>query len=280
VLAVAMESMSTMPYLASAQLRWSGARRGNIELVDGWQDGSLDPICEMNMGQTAEKVAKEFGIDRGDQDAWAVRSHARAARAWAEGAFASEVVAVDVDGARLDADETYRTDSTLERLAQLKPSFAADGTVTAGNASQMGDGAAAFVVLSPAAAERHGVTPQGRIESFAAVGVDPTMMGIGPTAAIPAALAGSGRDAGEVELWEINEAFASQIVQNVRDLGLDEELVNVNGGGLALAHPTGQSGCRLVVTLLHELRRRDQSLGVVSLCVGGGQGVAMVVERL
>jgi acetyl-CoA C-acetyltransferase len=277
VLTVAAESMSTMPYLAPYTLRWEGVRRGDIVLKDGWADGGTDPICGMTMGETAEKVAREFGVSRADQDAWSARSHQRLARAWESGAMAEEVVPVP---ALLDRDETVRPDSTPERLARLKPSFAGDGTVTAGNASQMADGAAALVVAGAEAVDRLGLTRLGRIIGFAAVGVDPTMMGIGPTHAIPLALKRAGLAIADIDLFEINEAFAAQIVQNVRALGLDEDRVNVNGGGIALGHPTGQSGARLVVSLLHELRRRDARYGVAGLCVGGGQGIAAVIERV
>ncbi|MER5605854.1 thiolase family protein [Micromonospora tulbaghiae] len=275
-LAVAAESMSTMPYLAPYTLRWDGVRRGDVLLQDGWRDGGTDPICGMSMGETAEKVAREFGVSRADQDAWSARSHQRLARAWESGAMAQEVLPLD----ELDRDETVRPDTTPERLARLRPSFTGDGTVTAGNASQMADGAAAVVVASGEAVRRHGLTPLGRIVGFAAVGVDPTMMGVGPAEAIPLALRRAGLTVGDVDLFEINEAFAAQIVQNVRALGLDEERVNVNGGGIALGHPTGQSGARLVVSLLHELARRDGRYGVASLCVGGGQGIAAVIERM
>ncbi|KAB1910256.1 thiolase family protein [Micromonospora tulbaghiae] len=275
-LAVAAESMSTMPYLAPYTLRWDGVRRGDVLLQDGWRDGGTDPICGMSMGETAEKVAREFGVSRADQDSWSARSHQRLARAWESGATAQEVLPLD----ELDRDETVRPDTTPERLARLRPSFTDDGTVTAGNASQMADGAAALVVASGEAVRRHGLTPLGRIVGFAAVGVDPTMMGVGPAEAIPLALRRAGLTVGDVDLFEINEAFAAQIVQNVRALGLDEERVNVNGGGIALGHPTGQSGARLVVSLLHELARRDGRYGVASLCVGGGQGIAAVIERV
>jgi acetyl-CoA C-acetyltransferase len=238
----------------------------------------------MNMGETAELVAERYGIEREVQDAWSARSHARVAEAWKSGRYADEVVPVEVEWegneVRLDRDETFREDSTPEKLAKLRPSFKADGTVTAGNASQMADGGAAVVVASAAAVEELGLRPVGRLRSFAAVGVEPAVMGIGPTEAIPKALALAGASKEEIDLFEINEAFASQIVQNVRTLGLDEEIVNVNGGGIALGHPTGQTGCRLVVSLLAELGRREEKLGVASLCVGGGQGAAAVLERV
>lgn len=280
VLAVAVESMSTMPYIAPSSLRWEGVRRGDITLYDGWRDGGTDPICGMNMGQTAERVAKRFGVSREAQDAWAVRSHQRVAQAWDEGRFDAEVMPVVTDDVELHQDETFRRGSTVEKLSGLRPAFVSDGSVTAGNASQMADGAAVVLVANGATVERHGLRPMGRVRAFAAVGVDPTIMGIGPTAAIPAALERAGLETDDIGLYEINEAFGAQIVQNVDALGLDPDRVNVNGGGIALGHPTGQSGCRLVVTLLHELARRDERLGVASLCVGGGQGIAAVVERV
>lgn len=279
-LAIAAESMSTMPYIAPYTLRWEGGRRGDITLADGWRDGGTDPICGMNMGQTAEKISREYGVARQAQDEWSARSHDRVRRAWEEGRFPQEVVAVETEAGSLDRDETYRSDSSVDKLSRLRPSFESDGTVTAGNSSQMADGAAAIVVASGEAVERHGLRPLARMVSFAAVGVDPTVMGIGPTAAIPLALKRAGLAVGDVDLFEINEAFAAQIVQNVRELGLDEERVNVNGGGIALGHPTGQSGTRIVVSLLHELERRDGRYGVASLCVGGGQGIAAVFERV
>jgi acetyl-CoA C-acetyltransferase len=280
-LAVATESMSRMPYLGSHELRWGGVRRGDIVLRDGWQDGGTDPVCGLTMGETAERVAEAYGISRERQDAWSLRSHERVADAWRAGRFDDEVIGVPLpDGSALDRDETFREDTNLEKLTSLRPSFLADGTVTAGNASQMADGAAALVVASGDAVRAHGLEPVARLRSFAAVGVDPTMMGIGPTQAIPLALASAGISLDDVELIEINEAFAAQIVQNVEQLGLDEERVNVNGGGIALGHPTGQSGCRLVVTLLAELGRRNARMGIASLCVGGGLGVAAVIERI
>jgi acetyl-CoA C-acetyltransferase len=279
--ALAAESMSTKPYIAPYTLRWEGVGRGDVTLADGWRDGGTDPLCELNMGQTAELVAERYGISREDQDAWALRSHQRVAAAWADGRFDGQVVPVPLeDGGSFDRDETFRTTSSPEQLAKLRPSFVPDGTVTAGNASQMADGAASVVLASAEVVAAHGLRPLGRLRSFSAVGVDPAVMGIGPTEAIPRALKAAGLAAGDVDLFEINEAFGAQIVQNVRELGLDEDRVNVNGGGIALGHPTGQSGCRLVVSLLHELTRRDAAIGVVSLCVGGGQGVAAVIERV
>ena len=280
VLVVAGESMSRMPYLASHELRWEGVRRGDIALVDGWRDGGTDPICGLSMGQTAENIAKRHDVTREEQDAWSVRSHERVRAAWEAGHFLKEVVPVTLDGGLFERDETFRTDATLEKLASLKPAFVSDGTVTAGNSSQMADGAAAVLVMSVAAARRYGLKDVAKLRGFAAVGVDPTRMGIGPDFAVPKALEVAGLSASDIDLYEINEAFAAQIVHNVRELKLDEDAVNVNGGGIALGHPTGQSGVRIVVSLLHELARRDQQFGVASLCVGGGQGVAAAVERM
>jgi acetyl-CoA acetyltransferase family protein len=216
VAVVAAESMSTMPYLGPPELRWQGNRRGDITLVDGWRDGGTDPVCGLNMGQTAERIAERFGVDRAAQDAWAARSHQRVAQAWQAGRFDAEVVPVPVDEGTLSWDETFRVDSDPAVLARLQPAFVAHGTVTAGNASQMADGAAALVVAGAEAVRRYGLTPLGRWRSFAAVGVDPTVMGVGPVYAIPPALARAGRTVADVDLFEINEAFAAQIVHNVR----------------------------------------------------------------
>lgn len=279
VLVVAAEAMSRMPYLASHELRWQGARRGDITLIDGWRDGGTDPICGMGMGETAENIARAHGITREAQDAWALRSHRRAAEAWREGRFEDEVVPVERDGVSLREDETHRLDTTAEKLASLSAAFVKDGTVTAGNSSQMADGAAALVVMSAKAATSEARSSGAFLRGFAAVGVDPTQMGVGPAHAIPRALKSAGLSDGDIDLYEINEAFGAQIVHNIRELELDEAIVNVNGGGIALGHPTGQSGTRIIVTLLHELQRRGEVLGVASLCVGGGQGIAAVLER-
>lgn len=280
VLVVAGESMSRMPYLGSHELRWEGVRRGDITLVDGWRDGGTDPICGLSMGQTAENIAEQHDVSRADQDVWSVRSHSRVQSAWDAGYFLREVIPVPIGEKCLERDETFRTDATIEKLSTLKPAFVTNGTVTAGNSSQMADGAAAVLVMSRDAARRYEVKDAASLLGFAAVGVDPTRMGIGPEFAIPRALEIAGRGSGDIDLYEINEAFAAQIVHNVRELGLNDEFVNVNGGGIALGHPTGQSGVRIVISLLHELARRDKHAGVASLCVGGGQGVAAVLERV
>lgn len=280
VLVVAGESMSRMPYLASHELRWDGVRRGDITLVDGWRDGGTDPICGLNMGQTAENIAERYGVSRLEQDEWSVRSHQRLLSAWDKGYYASQVVPVDVSGTPFDRDETARPDASVEKLGSLQPAFVSGGTVTAGNSSQMADGAAAVVVMSAEAAHRYGARDIAVLKGFSAVGVDPAIMGVGPEHAIPRVLERTGLATRDIDLFEINEAFAAQIVHNVRELELDGDVVNVNGGGIALGHPTGQSGVRIVVSLLHELTRRDRQIGVASLCVGGGQGVAGVVERV
>lgn len=279
-LVVAAESMSTMPYIAPYTLRWEGVRRGDILLADGWRDGGNDPISEMNMGETAEKVAREYEIEREAQDAWALRSHKRLEEAWSSGVYDTQIVPVEHLDGSLTTDETHRGDTTMEALALLRPAFVRGGTVTAGNSSQMADGAAAAVLAGSQYVERHGVSPLARLVSFAAVGVDPSMMGIGPVSAIPLAIQRAGLEVADIGLFEINEAFGSQIVQNIRQLGIDDDLVNINGGGIALGHPTGQSGTRLVVSLAHALQARGERYGVASLCVGGGQGIAAVIEAV
>ena len=279
VLVAAVESMSNMPYLVSPDLRWTGQPRGDISIVEGWRDGGADPVCGLNMGQTAENIAQRYDVGREAQDEWALRSHLRCAEAWEAGRFDGQVVPVHHERAELERDETFRADSTPDKLARLRPAFTPEGTVTPGNSSPLTDGAAAMVVASEAAVERYGLTPMGRFREFAAIGVEPAVMGVGPAHAIPAVLERAGLTKEDIDLYEINEAFGAQIVHNVRELELDAEVVNVNGGAIALGHPTGQSGCRLVVTLMHELERRGADRGIASLCVGGGQGVAAVIER-
>lgn len=278
VLVVAADSMSTMPYYGSYKLRWEGAKPRDITLIDGWRDGE-DPLSGLPMGLTAENVAAAYDISREAQDEWAARSQQRAETAWKNGAFDGEVIAVEHDAGELAQDETVRAGTTVEKLARLRPAFQADGTVTAGNASQMGDASACLLLASDAAATRLGLTPRAAVRAVAAVGVDPSHMGIGPVDAIPKALARAGVALRDVDLFEINEAFGAQIVQNVRALGLDEERVNRNGGGIALGHPTGETGGRLVATLLRQLEELGARYAVASMCVGGGQGAAAVLER-
>ena len=232
----------------------------------------------ISMGHTAERVAERFGVSRADQDAWALRSHERAAAAQDTGRFADEIVAVQNGGPPVDADETVRRDTSAERRAGLRPVFREGGTVTAGNSSPFSDGAAAVLLASPDAVARHGLTPLGRFVSFGVAGVAPDIMGIGPVAAIPKALerAGIGLDA--VDLIELNEAFAAQVLAVIREAGLDEERVNVNGGAIALGHPLGATGAKLTAQAIHELRRRGGGTAMVTMCVGGGMGAAGILE--
>lgn len=279
VLVVAADSMSTMPYYAPSRLRWEGQRLRDVTLTDAWRDGR-DPLSGLVMGQTAERLVAAAGITRSEQDAWALRSHRRAAAAWDAGRFTAEVLPVALDGVDLAEDEPIRRETSAARLAALPPAFEPDGgTVTAGNASQMGDGAAAVVVARPASLPAAGAAASVALRSVAAVGVEPALMGTGPVAAVPLALARAGIGVEDVATWEINEAFAAQLVHNVRALGLDPERVNPDGGAIALAHPTGATGARLLVTAAHRLLRTGERFAVVALCVGGGQGVAAVLER-
>ncbi|MFS0839244.1 acetyl-CoA C-acyltransferase [Paenibacillus sp. 1P03SA] len=249
------------------------------------------PEIYMGMGHTAENVAQRFGVSREDQDAFAAESHRKAAAAIAAGRFKEETVpvetsvkGVDAGGNRwekpvvLDTDEGVRADTTTEVLAKLRPSFALKGSVTAGNASQTSDGAAAAVVMSRERAEELGLTPLAAFRSFALAGVAPEIMGVGPVEAIPKALKQAGITQEQVDLYEINEAFASQCVHIIRELKLDEAKVNVNGGAIALGHPLGCTGTKLTASLIHELRRRGGGYGVVSMCIGGGMGAAGVFE--
>ena len=251
-----------------------------------------DPDVYVSMGNTAENVAEKYGISREDQDRFAQRSHERALAAIAAGRFKDEIVAVDVedtavvDGRRVthavtfDTDEGPRPDSSLEALASLRPVFRNRGTVTAGNASQMSDGAAATVVMSERAMRDYGVEPMGRVVGFAVAGVAPELMGIGPLEAIPKVLRRTGIDLKDIGLVELNEAFAAQALAVIRELGLDEERVNVNGGAIALGHPLGCTGAKLTATLLHEMRRRGVRYGICTMCIGGGMGAAAVIENL
>jgi 3-oxoadipyl-CoA thiolase len=228
-----------------------------------------------SMGETGENVAERYGVRREDQDAFALQSHRRWAAAQEAGRFADELVPVG----EIDRDEHPRPDTSLEKLAALKPAFRVGGTITAGNASGINDGAAALVLASEGKAAELGIEPLGRFVASAVAGVDPRYMGVGPVPAVRKLLARAGLEASELDLVELNEAFASQSLQVIRELGLDPELVNVNGGAIALGHPLGMSGARLVVSLLHELRRRGGHYGLATLCVGVGQGQAAIFER-
>ena len=233
------------------------------------------PDIYIAMGQTAERVARRYGVSRAEQDAWAVESHARAAAARARGVFAEEILPFP----KAREDDAIRPGTNREALAKLPPAFAADGSVTAGNSCPTSDGASALLVASTDVAASLGLEPLGRYVSYAVAGVDPALMGIGPVAAVPKALARAGLTLDEMDRIELNEAFASQVVAVVRELGLPRERVNPNGGALALGHPLGATGARLVGTLLRELARSGGRHGLATLCVGGGMGAAMVVER-
>lgn len=255
--------------------------------------GIVDAMPEvyMGMGHTAEEVARRYGVSREEQDEFAAASHRKAAAAIAEGRFAEEIVPVTAtrsgtnDAGRpwektfeFDVDEGVRPETTPQTLAPLKPSFAREGTVTAGNASQMSDGAAAVIVMSREKAEELGVRPLAAFRGFAVAGVAPVVMGIGPIEAVPKALKKAGITKEQVDLFELNEAFAAQCIPIIRELGLDPERVNVNGGAIALGHPLGCTGTKLTVSLIHELRRRGGGIGVVTMCIGGGMGAAGVIE--
>jgi acetyl-CoA C-acetyltransferase len=282
-LAAGTEHMSSIPFLAT-DVRW-GRKLGDEPLVDGmYRDGYLCPLCNQVMGETSETLAREYAIGREEQDAYALASHQRATRAWEEGRFAREVVPVTVgQGKRavtVERDEHVRTDASREEMARLRPVFQQDGTITAGNASAITDGAAAVAVLSEGAVKQHGVTPQAALLGSVSVAVDPARMGIGPVPAVRKVLERLSLKLEQMDVVELNEAFASQVLACDRELKLDRERLNVNGGAIALGHPTGCSGTRIVVGLLHELARVKGRYGLATLCVSGGQGMAMVVERV
>ncbi|HEY7290936.1 MAG TPA: acetyl-CoA C-acetyltransferase [Vicinamibacterales bacterium] len=284
VVAGGTESMSSAPYLLKGA-RW-GYRMGNTETIDSMlNEGLTCAIGGGHMGLTAEEVAKRYGVSREDQDRFAAESQQRAERAMKGGAFADEIVPVPVaqkkgDPLRVGTDEYPRAGTTVEKLAALKPAFTrANGTVTAGNASGINDGAAAMVVTTTAKAKEKGSRPLARIVSYAVTGVEPAIMGVGPISAVRKALDRGGLRLDAIDLFELNEAFASQSLAVVRDLGVDPAKVNVNGGAIALGHPIGASGARILTTLLYALRARTLRYGVAALCIGGGMGIAMVVER-
>jgi 3-oxoadipyl-CoA thiolase len=284
-LAGGVESMSRAPWVVPKPE--TGLPRGEQTMYDttlGWR--MVNPrMAELystdSMGETGENVAERYSISREDQDAFALRSHQRAVAAGEDGRFAEEIVVVETpDGDRVERDEGPRPDTSLEKLAKLRPAFREGGTVTAGNSSPLNDGAACLLLGSERGAEKIGAEPLARVVAFGVAGVDPAVMGMGPAEAIPRALAAAGLRLDEVDLIEINEAFASQVLACAGELGIDEERLNVNGGAIALGHPLGCSGARLMTTLVRELRRRGGRYGIASLCVGVGQGLATVVETL
>jgi acetyl-CoA C-acetyltransferase len=257
---------------------------GHDQVIDSMiADGLTCPITFVHMGITAENVASDYEISRADQDEFSYQSQHKTAQAWERGAFADEIVPVAFKSRKgevmVDKDEHFRADTTTEVLGKLRPAFQADGSVTAGNASGINDGAAAVVVMSRKKAEELGVTPMASVGSYASAGVPPRVMGVGPVPATQKALAKGGFNIADIDLIEANEAFAAQSLAVGRELGWDWERVNVNGGAIALGHPIGASGTRILVTLLHEMKRRDARRGLATLCIGGGQGIAMVVEN-
>ena len=284
VVAGGMESMSNAPYLLKGA-RW-GYRMGNAEAIDSMlSEGLTCAIGASHMGITAEEVASRFNVSRTDQDAFSAESQRRAGAAMAEGRFTAEIVPVSIpqrkgDPVSIDADEYPRPGTTAEKLGTLKPAFRKDGSVTAGNSSGINDGAAALVITSAMKARAVGTKPLARILSYASTGVDPKIMGMGPVPAVRKALDRAGLSIGDVDLFELNEAFAAQALAVTRELGLDAARVNVNGGAIALGHPIGASGARVLTTLVYALRARKLRYGVASLCIGGGMGIAMVVEAL
>ena len=284
VIAGGQESMSNAPYLLDGAR--SGLRFGHTGLQDSMiTDGLWDAFNDYHMGITAENVARQYGISREQQDAFAARSQQKAASAIEHGLFDAEIAPVTVSEGKkpprlINSDEQPRPGTTAEQLAQLRPAFRReDGTVTAGNASTLNDGAAAVLLMSGEKARESGLPILGRVVSYAVTGVDPSVMGIGPVSACQTALARAGWALDEVDVIEANEAFAAQALAVGKLLGWDERKVNVNGGAIALGHPIGASGCRILVTLLHEMQRRDAKKGLVTLCVGGGQGIALTLAR-
>lgn len=282
VIAGGQESMSQAPHASNLR---NGTKMGNTQFVDTMIfDALTDGFKGYHMGVTAENIARQFQITRADQDEFAFQSQQKAAKAQAEGKFKDEITPVTVTSRKgdvvIDKDEHPKADTTVESLTKLRPAFDKEGTVTAGNASGINDGAAAVILMSAEEAKKRGLKPLARVVSFAQTGVDPSIMGTGPISASRAALKKAGWDAKDLDLIEANEAFASQAISVNRELGWDTSKVNVNGGAIALGHPVGASGARCLVTLLHEMGRRDAKKGLVTLCVGGGMGVAMCLERV
>jgi acetyl-CoA C-acetyltransferase len=284
VVAGGTESMSNAPYLLKGA-RW-GYRMGNGEAIDSMlNEGLTCAIGLTHMGITAEEVASRYHVSRADQDAFAAESQARAVRAIAEGRFRDEIVPVPVpqkkgDPILVDTDEYPRAGTTAEKLGALKPAFKKDGSVTAGNSSGINDGAAAMVITTAKKAQALGGKPLARILAYVSTGVDPKVMGIGPIPAVRKVLERAGLKIADIDLFELNEAFAAQSVAVARELGLDPAKVNVNGGAIALGHPIGASGARVLTTLVYALRAAKLRYGVASLCIGGGMGIAMAIEAI
>ncbi|MFI5197976.1 MAG: thiolase family protein [Thermoanaerobaculia bacterium] len=282
VLAGGTENMSQAPFVIRGAR--TGLRLGQGKLEDSLLSGLTDSVPGLAMAQTSDNVARRCGISREEQDAYAFESQRKAADARARGRLAEEIVPVEAKKGRgtiiVSEDDHLTLDTTLEGLARLAPAFGKDGMVTAGNASGIVDGAAAVVVTTEERARAKGIVPLGRLVAEAVTGCDPAEMGLGPVSACRAALAKAGKSLGDMDLIEINEAFAGQILGVIKELGIDRSKLNVNGGAIALGHPLGASGTRLTLTLLKELRRRGKRWGLASACIGGGQGIALVVEAL
>ena len=284
VLAGGTESMSRVPYFAEGA-RW-GMRMGNVQLVDGmYRDGFSDPLSGLVMGETAENLARQYEIPRTEQDEFALRSQQKAQAAIESGRFDDEVMPLEIPGRKGETktfarDEHYRAGSTLQDLAKLPPVFSKEGTVTAGNSSGITDGAAALVVLSEDGLQRSGATPQARIIDYEITGVAPEIMGIGPVPAIRALLNRQQLTLDRIDLIELNEAFAAQVIACDRELHFAPDRLNVNGGAIALGHPIGCTGVRITTTLLHEMQKRQAKLGLATLCVSGGMGLALLLERV
>ncbi|MCB1517991.1 MAG: beta-ketothiolase BktB [Hyphomicrobiaceae bacterium] len=276
------ETMSKSPYVQTSS-RW-GHKMGDMKVIDAMIGVLSDPFENYHMGITAENVATRYQVTREDQDALAVESHRRAAKAWEEGRFDSQIVPVEIKTRKgvvaFASDEHVRADATIEDMASLRPAFDKEGSVTAGNASGINDGAAALVLASGLAVKEHNLKPMARIIGWGYAGVDPSIMGIGPVKAAPAALARAGLTLDDIDVIEANEAFASQSCAVARELGLDPEKTNPNGSGISLGHPVGASGAIITVKLVYELQRIGGRYGLATMCVGGGQGIAIVVENL
>ena len=281
VIAGGVESMSSAPYVLKGA-RW-GQRLQHGEMTDALWEMLMDPVHKIMMGETAERLADKYTISREEQDEVAARSHVNALKAIDEGRFKDEIVPVTVVSRKgetvVDTDEHPRRDISRETLAKLKPVFRKEGTVTAGNASGLNDGAAAVVLMSADKANQLGIKPLARIVSYAWAGVEPDLMGYGPVPATKKALAKAGMNLGQMELIEVNEAFAAQYLACEKLLELNRDIVNVNGSGIGLGHPVGATGARIVVSLLHEMARRKNKLGLATLCVGGGMGMSLILER-
>ena len=278
-----MDSMSTIPYLLK-NCRWSGFKMGDRTLLDGWAD-SIDPLCGVGMGATAENLVDKYKIPREEQDRFAVESHHKAAQAQSNGWFDEEITPVEVPAKGrqpavvFDKDETIRADTTVEKMAKLKPVFRKDGTVTAANACGMSDGATALVLTSREHARAIGAVPLFSLVAYSSVAVDPATMGEGPGVSIPAVLQRAGMTLDQMDLIEVNEAFAVQVLANERMLKWDRAKLNIHGGAIALGHPTGISGARIVVTLYYALKRTGGELGIAGICGGGGVSMAMIIRR-